>query len=57
MTAVANGSGFTFDETGYIGVVDPDTANAERGWWAGWTLEDSVVIPETARTIDSPVVP
>lgn len=43
ITAVDNGSGFIFDNTSYIGAVDPE---AESGWWEGWTIEDSLVIPE-----------
>ncbi|MGB0217895.1 MAG: hypothetical protein ACPHN2_19865 [Sinimarinibacterium flocculans] len=34
---VANGSSFTFDQTDYIGAVEPGTA-ANEAWWAGWTL-------------------
>lgn len=40
--AVDNGSGFDFEETDYIGAVDPDSANSERGWWAGWTIPGSL---------------
>jgi hypothetical protein len=36
-TPVANGSGFTFDATDYVGAVEPGT-DAADAWWAGWTL-------------------
>lgn len=36
-TPVANGSGFAFDVTDYVGAVEPGTAAADA-WWAGWTL-------------------
>ncbi len=34
---VDNGSGFTFEETDYVGAVDPGTAE-EDAWWFGWTI-------------------
>lgn len=37
VTAVNNGSGFSFTATNYIGAVAPGTA-ASAAWWAGWTL-------------------
>jgi len=37
--AVNTGSGFVFDQTDFIGAVDP-TANS--GWWEGWILEGSL---------------
>ncbi|MDD3762685.1 MAG: hypothetical protein PHP86_05295 [Nevskiales bacterium] len=37
INAVANGSGFVFDQTDYIGAVKPGTT-AANAWWAGWTL-------------------
>ena len=37
ITAVANGSGFQFDQTAYVGAVAPGTT-AANAWWAGWTL-------------------
>lgn len=42
MTAVDNGSGFTFDATDYAGAVDPDSSNTSRDWWSGWTIPGSV---------------
>jgi hypothetical protein len=41
MSPVANGSGFTFDPTDYVGAVDPGTA-AAQAWWSGWTLPGSL---------------
>jgi hypothetical protein len=41
ITAVDNGSGFTFDNTDYIGAVRPGTAPADA-WWAGWIIEGSL---------------
>ncbi|BFM08059.1 hypothetical protein [Halioxenophilus aromaticivorans] len=38
---VDNGSGFTFDSTGFIGAVEPGTAAADA-WWAGWIIEGSL---------------
>ncbi len=37
----ANGAddGFEFDQTDYIGAVDPDAAS---GWWEGWIIEGSL---------------
>ncbi len=40
ITAVANGSNFAFDQTAYIGAVDPAAAS---GWWEGWTIPGSVL--------------
>ena len=34
---VDNGSGFVFDNTDYVGAVEPGT-DADEAWWAGWTL-------------------
>jgi uncharacterized protein (TIGR00661 family) len=39
--AVDNGSGFTFDNTSYIGAVEPGTS-AANAWWAGWIIEGSL---------------
>ncbi len=36
---VDNGSGFAFDNTTFIGAVDPSAADA---WYAGWTLEGTM---------------
>jgi hypothetical protein len=41
ITAVDNGSGFVFDETNYVGAVEPGTS-ADDAWWAGWTIEGSL---------------
>ncbi len=35
IVAVNNGSGFVFDETRFVGAVDP---GAGTGWWEGWTI-------------------
>ena len=43
ITAVANGSGFSFDETNYIGAVAPGT-NVADAWWNGWTIPNSVSV-------------
>src|SRR5690606_25839668 len=37
MTAVDNGSPFAFDNTDYIGAVEPGTTAADA-WWAGWII-------------------
>jgi hypothetical protein len=39
--AVDNGSGFTFDDTDYVGAVKPGTS-AASAWWAGWTIPGSL---------------
>jgi hypothetical protein len=39
--AMDNGSGFVFDDTNYVGAVEPGTA-AGDAWWAGWTIEGSL---------------
>jgi len=39
--AVDNGSGFTFEETDFVGAVKPGTA-AASAWWAGWIIEGSL---------------
>ncbi len=38
ISAVNNGSGFVFDQTNFVGAVDP---NGEA-WWQGWTLPGTV---------------
>ena len=38
---VDNGSGFTFEDTDYIGAVEPGTAEDET-WWSGWIIEGSL---------------
>lgn len=35
----ADGDGFEFDQTDFVGAVDPD---ATVGWWEGWILEDTL---------------
>ena len=39
--AVDNGSGFTFDQTDYVGAVEPGTSPA-NAWWAGWIIPGSL---------------
>ena len=34
INAVNNGSGFVFDQTDFVGAVDPNG----DAWWQGWTL-------------------
>jgi hypothetical protein len=41
ITATNNGSGFTFDDTDFVGAVEPGTASADA-WWAGWIIEGSL---------------
>ncbi|MFV0478574.1 MAG: hypothetical protein ACK5ME_12190 [Parahaliea sp.] len=43
INSVNNGSGFVFEQTAYIGAVDPD---ADSGWWEGWTLPGSLSIAD-----------
>jgi hypothetical protein len=43
--ALDNGSGFTFDQTDYIGAVEPGTS-AANAWWAGWTIPGTVIIEQ-----------
>ena len=42
ITAVNNGSGFVFDQTDYVGAVDPNGT----AWWEGWTLPGTVTEAE-----------
>ena len=49
ITALDNGSAFAFDETRYIGAVDP---SASEAWWADWTFPGTVSVVEEAD--DSP---
>jgi hypothetical protein len=39
--AVDNGSGFSFDDTDYVGAVEPGTS-AANAWWSGWIIEGSL---------------
>ena len=41
ITAVPNGSGFTFNSNTYVGAVESGTA-AGDAWWSGWTIEGSL---------------
>jgi hypothetical protein len=41
ITPVDNGSGFTFDETDYVGAVEPGTP-AGSAWWSGWIIPGSL---------------
>lgn len=41
ITAVDNGSGFVFDETDFVGAVEPGTS-ADESWWSGWIVEGSL---------------
>jgi len=41
ITPINNGSGFVFDNTTYVGAVEPGTLAADA-WWAGWTIADSL---------------
>ncbi len=48
ITAVNNGSGFVFDQTSYIGAVDPEAAT---GWWEGWTIDGSITVVEEEAVV------
>ena len=39
--AVDNGSGFEFDQTDYVGAVEPGTS-AGDAWWSGWIIPGSL---------------
>ncbi|MCB1689762.1 MAG: hypothetical protein KDI33_14800 [Halioglobus sp.] len=45
INAVNNGSGFVFDQTDFIGAVDPDG----DAWWEGWTLPGTVTEMEPVQ--------
>ncbi|WP_116364359.1 hypothetical protein [Parahaliea mediterranea] len=49
ITAVNNGSGFVFDQTDYVGAVDPD---ASTGWWEGWTLPNTLGTAQEVQPAD-----
>ena len=46
ITALDNGSSFLFDQTTYIGAVDPSASTA---WWADWTIPGSVIALEEVQ--------
>lgn len=48
INSVNNGSGFVFDQTDYVGAVDP---NGEA-WWQGWTLPGTVTELEPVQPAD-----
>lgn len=48
INAVNNGSGFVFDQTDYVGAVDP---NGEA-WWRGWTLPNTIGQAEAVQPAD-----
>jgi hypothetical protein len=48
INAVNNGSNFVFDQTDYIGAVDPNG----DAWWQGWTLPGTVGQAETVQPAD-----
>ena len=41
ITAVDNGSGFSFDDTDFVGAVEPGTS-AAAAWWSGWIIPGSL---------------
>jgi hypothetical protein len=45
INAVNNGSGFVFDQTNFVGAVDPNG----DAWWQGWTLPGTVVEREPVQ--------
>lgn len=45
INAVNNGSGFVFDQTDYVGAVDPNGS----AWWQGWTLPGSLGASESVE--------
>lgn len=47
IASAGTGSGFVFDNTDYIGAVDPDAAS---GWWEGWTLPGTLNDIEPVET-------
>ena len=53
--AVDNGSDFIFDETDYIGAVDPKSSQA---WWEGWIIPGSLnpATPEDTSFVSCSVV-
>lgn len=41
ITATDNGSNFSFDQTDFIGAVEPST-EAASAWWAGWIIDGAL---------------
>jgi hypothetical protein len=41
IVAVDNGSGFSFDNTDYVGAVEPGSTPS-NAWWSGWIIEGSL---------------
>ena len=39
--AVDNGSGFEFDNTDFVGAVEPGTS-PDEAWWSGWIIPGSL---------------
>ena len=48
INSVNNGSGFVFDQTNFIGAVDPNG----DAWWQGWTLPGTVTALEPVQVAD-----
>lgn len=48
IVAVNNGSGFVFDQTDYIGAVEPNGT----AWWQGWTIPNSLSAAEAVEPAD-----
>ena len=46
--AMNNGSGFMFDQTDFIGAVEP----GGDAWWRGWTLPGTVEVQEAVQPAD-----
>ena len=46
IVAQDNGSSFIFNQTNYIGAVDP---SATAAWWADWTISNTVVAQESVQ--------
>ena len=52
ITATANGSSFVFDQTSYVGAIDPSVTDVANAWWSGWTLPGTLG-QEVVETPDS----
>ncbi len=48
INAVDNGSGFVFDQTDFVGAVEP----GGEAWWEGWTLPGTVGAQEPVQPAD-----